>query len=188
MQRTVWTAAFGAALMIGCARGDEPVEPLGSAILEGDIGNARGFSGVAWQEEASAATGWTSVDIHARGTGWAVMTMMYFNGELGFGELAPGSHHVVNNVASPWDGDYVAPLLSVVGCQGPDEGIWEYDQPAEEVELDVGESEDGDTMRIEFVAGFADHSGTGPLSYVRGEFDYSISAARATSAYDYGTE
>lgn len=94
-----------------------------------------------------------SVDIRTRGRGGVLMQNYTIDG---FDRLAPGDEVVVSG-AEPYvaTGDSEPDVdVYTVGCSGPRDGEWEFDQGADEVTLQVEEGPEPGTLRLNFTSRF----------------------------------
>ncbi len=94
------------------------------------------------------------IEIRARGRGGVLMQRYSIEG---FDRLTPGDELVVDG-ATPYvgigtDAEPEA-NVSAVGCSGPRDDEWEFDQMADEVTLQVEEGPEPDTLRLNFTARF----------------------------------
>lgn len=137
------------------------------ASLIGDLGDVVGFSNGARVESGFDAEGLTTFNLSGvtEGVG-EVMTILRFDGGLDHPVWVPGAYEVFGSVEEPRGGPADPgednpgqgpvdrpdddPDVTVQGCSNddPDEPGWDYDQPADgvEVECDEVEGDPGATM------------------------------------------
>ena len=119
------------------------------AHLEGDIGNLRGINGPAsvngYEEDAYADLEVTTVSANG-----SAMHLLTFTGGLNHPALVPGAHLEFSGDRN-YDNNETFHVMSM-NCSGSGQpGDWDYDEPADRVILDVSETEDEDTIRIDYV-------------------------------------
>jgi hypothetical protein len=122
-----------------------------SASLAGDMGSIRGFA-----DEQPSYLGYdygsyASVEVHAQAPDGAVMAILQIEGGLDNPELAPGAHLQFRNYEYTDSGLYIY----VIGCSGPVEGNWVFDESAGDLVVDVSVTPEGTTV-LDFVATFSD--------------------------------
>jgi hypothetical protein len=141
-------------------------------ILAGAMGDYSGFEAVAYEQTAYDYGYSANVRLDA-GEGYWVMTSFNIEGGLNHPDLAPGAHLVFDNAAR-YD-TYYEPsaepelFVSVVGCSGPSQGDYTYDDTATEVVVDVEQGLTENDRVILFTATY-DHYGTPQV--VEGSFGY----------------
>lgn len=122
-----------------------------SASLAGDMGSVRGFA----DDEASFLGydygSYASVEVHAQAPDGAAMAILQIEGGLDNPELVDGAHLEFRNYEYTDSGLYVY----VIGCSGPVEGNWVFDQSADDLVVDVSVSPEGNTV-LDFGATFSD--------------------------------
>ena len=142
--------------------GGEDGEPLAvrNSTLAGDMGPVRGFADGIWLEHGGQADRWAWVEIQAadRGAGWAAMSRVQVTGGLEL--LEPGLTRTFEGGAFAEPGFVEEPggeptlFVDVVGCSGEMPGEWEFDLPAEQVEVQVDEGSEAGWVEVRFEATF----------------------------------
>lgn len=130
---------------------DAPVDLRGGSLL-GDMGRVQGFADEEPMLRGWSSDGYTNIEVHAQaadGSG-AAMAILGLSGELADPSLEPGAHLEFNQFDYPTTGIY----LSLIGCSGPAEGSWEFDQSATTVVVDVSAGETPDSKVLDFTATF----------------------------------
>lgn len=138
------------------------VDLRGGSLL-GDMGRVRDFEDEDPMLRGWNADGYASLEVHAAksdGTG-AAMAIVGITGGLDHADLQDGAHFEFNQYEYPDSGLHV----NLIGCSGPVEGDWAFDQGADTVTLDVSEGDGGDTRVLDFTATFLayDDWGTGTV-------------------------
>ena len=138
--------------------------------MRGDVGSVRGID-----SDASMLTGyddgeWASVEVHADTTRGSAMNLLEVQG--GMDELEPGFEGTFSS------DDYNETLnVQVINCSGDSRYDWDYDAPADEVDVVVTEgSAPGDvlvdyearTFRVDPFTGLQ----TGEAEMVTGSFEF----------------
>ena len=144
--------------------------------LAGSMGNVEGFEGGIFRTAGSGWEGYSSVQIDAANAteAWWVMGRMDIQGGLEHEALVPGAHFEFDSSSGAY-GDGTEVFISMLGCSGPAEGMWEYDQYAEEVEIDVEEGSEPSSLTIRFRATFQHtdwETGASTPQIVDGSFSY----------------
>lgn len=108
--------------------------PLRNATLAGDLGAVRGLDGVA---NASGFTDSTYASVESIGSNQSGsgMTIINFIGGIDHADLQVGSS-VRSTMDDYSDGDL---HVEAIGCSGAEIYNWDFDQPADEVDVDVVE-------------------------------------------------
>src|SRR5688500_11146342 len=103
------------------------------------MGPVLGFEGGVSETSGSSYDGYSSVNVYAQNTSerWAVMSMISISGGLDHPSLVPGARLTFDSSSWGYGGDGTELFFSVVGCSGPEPSVWEFDQPAEEVQVQV---------------------------------------------------
>ncbi len=98
--------------------------------------------------------------------------MIIFNvsGGLNHRALVPGAAFTFNNGISD---DVQALSIDAIGCAGPEDGMWEFDVPADEVDVTIEEGEEPGTQVLNYFATFYDYEGN--KSSAEGSFTYNPS-------------
>lgn len=162
---------LGAVLFAGCMSGgpDDFAEPapiddgwggpydgVQSALLvdarehRGAMGAVESFDGDVIETSGWSDEYWTSLEVHSAGPGWATMTILGFEGALA--DLEPGT--VLRSSETDWSRG--AQPVSMVGCSGPAQREWDFDEPTETVEVEVLPGETADARVLRFTGTFAD--------------------------------
>jgi hypothetical protein len=125
-----------------------------SAEIEGDLGSITTFGGHATDSniQTSHWDGYDQVTVTVVDDEGAAMNIVEIQGGLNHPDLEPGSRlHFDNNVFP--DADDLQ--ISVIGCAGPSPGNWDYDRPAEEVDVEVEQDpNDEDVLMLKYTAYF----------------------------------
>jgi hypothetical protein len=122
-----------------------------NASLSGDMGDVRDFADDDATHAAYDYGTESSIEIHARATdGSAAMAILEIQGGVGNADIAPGAHYQFANYESTPNGLY----MSVIGCSGPSEGEWYFDEQASDMSVDVSATPEGTTV-IDFSARFS---------------------------------
>ena len=161
--------------------------PVENAFLTGSMGDVRDFEGTP-QVSAFSDPWYSSVSITVddRSAG-AAMTMFNINGELenirqyaGHTVVFQGGYYGLEVDEGGDDGDEVPVepddelFVDVIGCSGDDPGMWDYDVPADEVEVTVtADEEDPDLYHVDFEATFGTQGGDRP-GVVNGGFSVDL--------------
>jgi hypothetical protein len=135
---------------------EQPVTITDSA-LAGDMGPVRGFDDEDPMHNGWAYDGWATVEIHALGQNGseAAMTIFEIEGGIDHPGLRPGAHYEFSWGDYNYDTQFDRPLrMDVIGCSGPNEGDWVYDQMADDVAVDVSEGSTPGTVVVDFSATF----------------------------------
>jgi hypothetical protein len=141
---------------------DSPVDLRGGSLL-GDMGRVRDFDDEDPMLRGWNADGYANLEVHAEkpdGTGVA-MVIIGVTGGLEHPELRSGAHFEFNQYEYPESGLHV----NLIGCSGPVEGDWAFDQGADTVTLDVSEGDTASSRVLDFTATFLayDDWGTGTV-------------------------
>lgn len=140
--------------------------PVRQGNLDGSIGTVDGlrrdaeFDVSGWGEPYYASiytVGW--------GRNGAAMTILEVEGGLNNAALEPGAHFEFDI----YDNEPGADLHAyVVGCSGPEENEWEFDQVADNTTIDVSEHpSDPDVLVLDYTGEFTDWE-TGERSQIQG--------------------
>ena len=116
--------------------------------LHGQLGTVSA-SGEARVYEASEGAYGASIDVRSNGAEGVLMNRLDIDG-VPIADLREGTY--TGGLYASAAGD---PNVSVTGCSGPDDGVWEYDRGAEEVVMVVTEL-DADTLQIDWTATFGE--------------------------------
>lgn len=136
---------------------------LQSPELSGSVGDVGGLR----SENVTSLDGWSeahwaSITTLGDGDNGSAMAILELEGGIAHPDLAPGAR-LVFRLGEPAPGDL---FIYTVGCSGPAQDRWEFDEPAEETIVEVGEDpEDPNVLAISYEARFADGS------RVRGAFE-----------------
>lgn len=146
---------------------DSSVLDIRGASLAGNMGDVHDF----WDDTPTTNGydygSYSSLEIHAAATDGAAMAILDAQGGFQHADLAPGAHLEFSNYSSTPDGLY----MYVIGCAGPSEGNWSYDEQAEELVVDVSATPEGGTV-LDFTATFYDGQtvvGTAELGAVQAQ-------------------
>lgn len=139
-----------AALLFACNADDPAILPVdGPSIQDGTVqGRMQGDMPLVgdFEEQASTGYGYKSDD-------WLELTL-HSNGDYGWAMIGVWAS------VDAQTGEVVVEPGSVIGCTGPDEGYAEFDEPAEDVHIDVDPVViDGEEfVEVDVEATFADGS------------------------------
>lgn len=152
---------------------DPSTEIAATATLHrGDMGRVRGFDGDIVDVTASSYGGYGNVTVISenRAEGWAAMSVVTVEGGLDHPALVPGAHFTFDSSSYG-----SSPHFSVLGCSGPSNGSWEFDQGASSVEVDVVDTGTPDTVEVRYTARFESYdyeTGASTPQAVQGSFRY----------------
>lgn len=136
--------------------------------LSGDLGAVRGFEGNIWQESGYEYGDVASIQVDSRNRdeGWAVMAALTVEGGLDHPDLVPGAVFTFRGDDYGYGYDAERLYVSLLGCSGPADAYWEFDQTADEVTLQVQEGSTPDHRRIAYTGTWSDGSTvSGTLEY-----------------------
>lgn len=120
------------------------------ASLAGDIGRVRNIDGPATYTEAWGDSYWADVNVHSEGSRGFAMGIVSFQGGLSHADLVPGATLRFSSATYDDPGfDPNALFVSVTGCSGPSDGDWQYDAPADDVEVKVTEGTEAGYLHLE---------------------------------------
>ncbi len=130
-----------------------------TGFLRGDFATVQGFDDELALGSTQIGPDWSYMELHVDGPyGWAMLGLN-LQGELGQGNLAPGSTVTLTNFNSDIspgdDGETVEG--EVIGCSGPDTWNAETDEPAEEATISISENPDTGDIEVNIVADFGDN-------------------------------
>lgn len=139
--------------------------------MRGDVGNVRDIDSNASLLTGYGDTEYASVELHADTRSGVAMNLLDIYG--GLDALEPG---LVQTFRSSDDIDYGALNVQVLNCAGQARYSWDYDQPADEVQVRVSEADEPGALRVNYTARTFDvdpFTGlqTGGVSEVAGSFD-----------------
>lgn len=129
-----------------------PVTLTGGS-LNGDMGAVEDFADEEPTLRGWNAGGYANLEIHAAkadGSG-AAMAIVGITGGLEHPDLQAGAHLEFSQYEYP-EGD--ALHVNLIGCSGPVEGDWQFDQGADTVTLDVSPGMTTDSRVFDFTATF----------------------------------
>lgn len=145
---------------------------LQNPTLVGAVGDVTGLR----TENVSRIDGWGDAywaDVSTVGDGdnGAAMTILTFEGGLDHPDLGPGAR-LTFRLGEPATSEV---MVYTIGCSGPAEDMWEFDEPASETTVEVEEHPDDPAVLVySYEARFADgyYGDTpGEPSVVRGSFE-----------------
>ena len=124
-----------------------------SSSLAGDMGEVRNF----WDDDPMHLGydygSYASIEIHAQTPGGsAAMAILQVEGGLQHQDLVPGAH--LEFTGYSYQGTANGLYMSVIGCSGPSEGNWYFDQSADDLVVDVSATPEGTTV-LDFQAEFS---------------------------------
>jgi hypothetical protein len=120
-----------------------------SARLSGDMGEVRGFDDADPMMNGYAYDGYVSIELHAEASDGAAMAILTVEGAMA---LEPGDH--VDSSTNDTGELYV----DMLGCSGPADYDWEFDQYATSVTVDVTEGVEPGTRTLVFSGTYSDES------------------------------
>jgi hypothetical protein len=149
--------------------------PITATIHSGDMGGVHDFSGNITSATADSYGGWANVHVTSasRSGGWAAMSILDIQGGLEHPDLRPGAHFEFTSAGYGYS-DGTELFISAVGCSGPTEGTWEFDQGADNVVVDVFDA-GGGTVEVRYAAQFNSYdydTGASTPQTVTGAFRY----------------
>lgn len=124
-----------------------------AATIAGDIGGVTGIHDDAPLVRGWAYDGYASVDVHTTlpdGSASA-MTILGVTGGLNGAEIRPGAHFELDR-DTPFETGAV--YMTLIGCSGPADGNWDFDQSSDTLVVDVREGSQPGTVVIDTVATF----------------------------------
>ena len=122
-----------------------------SASLAGDMGEIRGFADDDALHNGYDYGSYASVDIHAEAPNGAAMAILEIEGGLDNPELVAGAHFEFQSYEYTASGLY----MYVIGCSGPAEGSWYFDEQGQDLVVDVSQTPEGTTV-LDFGVTFSD--------------------------------
>jgi hypothetical protein len=130
----------------------ESVESLGNVIadgarIQGDIGALQNFN------EAAVVNGnddgsWASLEVIAESQRGAAMHWLDIQGGLNHPALQPGARMTFRS--GEYSNDPNGLHIDAMACQGPTAYSWDYDEPAQQVDVVVTETEDPNAVKIDY--------------------------------------
>jgi len=131
---------------------DSNIDVKGASLV-GDMGSVREIAGPATYTESWGDGYWASINVHSEGTRGFAMGIVNFEGGLDHADLVPGATLHFSNI-DYYDGTYDPSALnvSVTGCSGPSDGDWQFDEPADAVDVKVTEGADPGYLHFEIDA------------------------------------
>ena len=125
------------------------------AYVEGDLGWFTGVSADARVVSAYQSFGHIDVELRASGRGWAVMHAI----DLQTDQLRAGD---------VYDSAETTSRVSVLGCSGPTDGDWTFDDFANRVIIEVEQGEASNQLLVHYYAEYESYDH--PRQAVRGSF------------------
>jgi len=120
------------------------------ATLVGEMGSVRDIAGPATYTEAWGDGYWASINVHSEGSRGFAMGIVNFEGGLDHADLVPGAILRFSNTDYGPDAYDPSMLrISVTGCSGPSDGDWQFDAPADEIEVKVSEGAEPGYLHFE---------------------------------------
>jgi hypothetical protein len=116
--------------------------------VRGDIGDVHGLDQSAQLRNGYDDTTYASMEVHAENEDGAAMQLLEVWG--GLDRLEPGTRQIYRPEEASYDEDELT--VQVIGCSGPNTYDWQYDQPADEVEVVVSEGDEPGVMRLDYTA------------------------------------
>ncbi len=155
MKTLTFLSSLLALLALACT--SDTVGPHAEPILEGHFGVIEDFNGLPALNEAYTYGGQTYLDVRTRGEGWALMSALTLQGELGQGDLAPGS--IVHASARDYYGWDDFPAVTMLGCAGPSDDEWWTDCAPDDIVVQFGEGSSPESVQLSFDATFPEDCG-----------------------------
>lgn len=119
------------------------------ARLQGDIGHLRGIDGQA-TVSGYAEESWADLEVTTVGPNGSAMHLLTFAGGINHPALVPGAHLEFNGDAA-YDSEPNTLHVMSLNCSGAGQpGDWDYDEHADRVILDVSETDDENTIRVDY--------------------------------------
>lgn len=129
-----------------------PVDVVNSRI-SGDMGEVIGVDGAATYEGGWGDADFATVDMRVRDTSAPFVMMSVVEITGGIDALEPGTRASFQNDDVPAY-DPAALSVRVLGCSGPNEGEWKFDQYADRVDVEVSQGSAPGYVRVDYVAYF----------------------------------
>ena len=137
----------------------EPSEPIinndldiSQPQLEGRLGSVSA-AGEGYIASAYGDSNWTNIDLRARGERGVIMNSLNIEGDVRTLEIGQTYR------SDSFDYDSTAGIyFSMIGCSGPADNAWDFDVPAQEVEVTVEEGPEEGTVELFYTASFGDGS------------------------------
>lgn len=155
---------------------NESALQVSNGYLDGDMGNVTDFSAAAFTHNGYLYGDFANIDFTARAENGrrAMMAIVGIEGDLTSPDL-PLDTPIRTSGWATRDSNSAQLAVTVTGCSGPRADNWEYDQPADEVEVVFVQSElDPELLHVTFVAEFdgrGTFDGRGGTQEVAGSFD-----------------
>ncbi len=158
------------------------------ARMQGQIGNISADDSASYfgNWNLGGQTIFSSTLVYPGQSAGAIMTYVVVSGAIDSSTLGDGAHLVFHSQDGDDQGDDLDQNddvhIDVIGCSGEDDGEWEYDEEAEEVEVEVDEEmievmhSDGMyypevLVNLSYRASFLDHT-TGATTNFLGKLQY----------------
>lgn len=157
---------------IGGFNGGASVDPVEfEAQLQGDLGAQANIEGGIYEAFQNYDQNNLSFVMHSRGSGWAAMNAVNIWSPDGTLSLEAGDHILLSSpYEDDWDPEVGEPLEDgtippeqagtdpdlegeIIGCSG-DTPDYDFDEPAEDVVIDVEECDDPEMLRLVYTATF----------------------------------
>lgn len=116
--------------------------------IAGDIGTVRGLDEEARLRNGYGDETYASLEVHADNEDGAAMNLVEVWG--GLDRLEPGTRQTFRPEDTDYEGDELS--VQVIGCAGPSAYDWQYDAPADEVEVEVSEGSEPGVLRLDYTA------------------------------------
>jgi hypothetical protein len=162
--------------------GDVGYVASGNLLVEngfqaGTMGDVSNYAGTAFRQDGFSHPGFSEVRLDSSGRGWWVMSGLRIRNAT-LDDLVPNvtyrsatssvSEGGIDGAAVPEDDVEDDVEIDVVGCSGPQVDQWNFDNYAEQVEVEV-EDVGGGVRRVFWRAWFRHE---GELQETEGQFDY----------------
>jgi len=122
------------------------MEFVDNGQISGDIGAVRIDSNNAELNGADQGNA-SYIEVMGQGENGIAMNVLSIEGGIDHDALQPGFASNFN--AQEYDSDL---FVTAIGCSGDREYDWDYDQPADDVDIEVLPGDSDDSMRIDYTA------------------------------------
>jgi hypothetical protein len=130
----------------------ERIESMGNVVtngarLQGDIGALQNFNEPAIVNGNDDGS-WASLEVIAESPRGAAMHWLDIQGGLNHPALQPGARLTFRS--GEYTNDPNGLHIDAMACQGPTAYSWDYDEPAQQVDVVVTEAEDPGAVKIDY--------------------------------------
>lgn len=119
--------------------------------ISGDMGFVRDFDEAVYMRSVWSDGYGTHIEAHVQGPGGWAMIATYLDGPLGVAPLVPGNTVFLSGVGQDAGDDGVEG--DTIGCSGPDEWQFDFDEPSEGTEIALSLHPSGD-WQLDITADF----------------------------------